>query len=91
MLSWGRTAATVAVVALLFVRLTDRVGPIALAPAIIGSVAAILIGVFSRARAPRRRAQFAGGQARPPLWTAMALCAVSVLLAAAGLLAMFVS
>lgn len=87
-LSWGRTAATLTVVALLFARWADRIGPIALLPATFGGCAAILIGVLTRLRARRRRAQFATGIAGPPLWTAAALCAISVSLAGAGLLAL---
>lgn len=90
-LAWGRTAATVAVVALLFARWTHRMGPIALLPAILGLTAAVLIGVWSRVRGPLRRAQFASGDARPPLGTAAAICSISVLLAAAGLAGLFLS
>lgn len=88
MLSWGRTAATLTVVALLFVRWADRVGPIAFLPATLGACVAILIGVIARLGARRRRAQFAVGVSCPPLWTAAAVCAISVSLAGAGLLAL---
>ncbi len=85
-LSWGRTAATVAVVALLFARWARTVGPVALLATTFGLSAAILIGVLTRWRAHVRRAQYARGQAKPPVMTAAALCAVSVLFAVVGLL-----
>lgn len=87
-LSWGRTAATVAVVALLFARLAAAKGPIALVPAIVGVSAAILIGVLTRGRAGGRRKTFLSGAARPPLWTAAALCSVCLLFSVAGTVAM---
>lgn len=89
-LSWGRTAATVAVVALLFARWAGSKGLIALLPAALGLCAAILIGLLTRWRAHVRRAQYASGRTRPPLAAAAALCAVSVLFAAAGLLGLLV-
>jgi len=85
-LSWARTAATLAVASLFFARWTEHVGPIALLPAVFGVGAAALIGVITRAGAHRRRTQFASGQARPPLATAAIVCGISVLLAGAGLL-----
>ncbi|MGI8625740.1 MAG: DUF202 domain-containing protein [Geodermatophilaceae bacterium] len=87
-LSWARTAATLAVASLFFARWAERIGPIALLPALFGVSAAIGIGVLTRAGARRRRAQFESGQAGPPLWTAAALCGICVLLAGAGLLAL---
>lgn len=84
-LSWGRTAATVAVVALLFARLAATAGPIALVPAIVGGSAAILIAVLTRRRARARRIAFRNGAAGPPLWTAAGLCLVCLLFASAGL------
>ncbi|MDQ3734451.1 MAG: hypothetical protein M3400_10710 [Actinomycetota bacterium] len=89
-LSWGRTAATVAVVALLFAHLAASAGPIALVPAILGLTAAIVIGVLSRAKARTRRRLFASGAAKPPLWTAAALCLICVLFSGAGLLALLI-
>lgn len=85
-LSWARTAATLAVVALLFARWGADMGPIAFLPATLGVGAAILIWVLTRSRADHRRAQFVRGRTDPPLWTAAALCTVSVVLAGAGLL-----
>jgi len=85
-LSWARTAATLAVASLFFARWIEQIGPIALLPALLGVSAAILIGVLTRSGARRRRAQFESGQATPPLWTAAALCGISVLLAVVGLL-----
>ncbi|MDQ4038867.1 MAG: hypothetical protein M3313_11105 [Actinomycetota bacterium] len=86
-LSWTRTAATLAVASLFFARWAERIGPVALLLALLGLSAAMLIGVRARSGARRRRDQFANGQARPPLWTALALCGISVLLAVVGLLA----
>lgn len=87
-LSWGRTAATLAVASLFFARWAEEIGPIALLPALIGVSAAALIGVLTRVGARRRRAQFASGHAGPPVWTAVALCGICVLLAGVGLLAL---
>lgn len=86
-LSWGRTAATVAVVALLFARWAEGIGPIAFLPAAVGLGAAVGIGLLPRAQARRRRMAFASAGLGPPVWMAAGLCAISVLLAGAGLLA----
>lgn len=87
-LSWARTAATLAVVALLFARWAGEVGWSALLPAAVGLVAAILLTVFTRTQAPVRRRQFAGGRVSPAMPAGLGLCVVSVLLAVAGLLAL---
>lgn len=87
-LSWARTAATLAVVALLFARWAGEVGWIALLPAAVGLVAAILLTVFTRTQAPVRRTQFAGGRVSPATRAGLGLCMVSVFLAVAGLLAL---
>lgn len=88
-LSWARTSATVAVVALLFARWTQDLGPIALVPCVLGLVAALLIRLVTRAQAPVRRAEFAGGHGHPPVRAALSLCAISVLLAGMGLLGLY--
>lgn len=90
-LSWGRTAATLAVVALLFARWAGTIGPVALLPMTIGLIAAAIIGVLARIRAPARRADFASGQARPPIRGAAALCGISLLFAGTGMLAVLLS
>lgn len=90
-LSWARTAATLAVASLFFARWAEQIGPIALLPALIGVSAAILIGVITRAGARRRKADFDSGHARPPLWTAAAICGISVSLAAVGLLTLLLA
>ncbi len=87
-LSWARTAATLAVVALLFARWAGEVGWSALLPAAVGLVAAILLTVFTRTQAPVRRTQFVGGRVSPAMPAGLGLCMVSVLMAGAGLLAL---
>lgn len=87
-LSWARTAATLAVASLFFARWAQQIGPIALLAALSGVSTAILLGVLTRAGARRRRAQFASGQARPQVRAAAALCGICVLLAGVGLLAL---
>lgn len=87
-LSWARTAATLAIVALLFARWAIDLGPIAFMPATFGAGAAILIWLLTRSRAGVRRAQFASGGTTPPLWTAVGLCATILILAGTGLLAL---
>jgi len=89
-LSWARTAATLAIVALLFARWAIDLGPIAFLPATFGVGAAILIWLLTRSRARVRRAQFASGGTTPPLWTAVGLCATILILAGTGLLALLV-
>ncbi|MBA3293536.1 MAG: hypothetical protein H0T40_07310 [Geodermatophilaceae bacterium] len=91
LLSWARTAATLAVVALLFARWAADMTPIALLPATFGVTAAIVIWMLTRSRASVRRAQFASGRTDPPLWTAAALCTICLILAATGLLALLVN
>jgi len=86
-LSWARTAATLAVAALLFARWAADLGLIAFLPATLGVSAAILIWVRTRSGASKRRAQFARGRTDPPLRTAAVLCAISVTLAGTGLVA----
>lgn len=88
LLSWARTAATLGVVALLFARWAADGGAIPLLTATLGMVAAILIWMLTRSRAAARRAQFTSGRTDPPLWTAAALCTISVSLAGTGLLAL---
>lgn len=90
-LSWARTAATLAVASLFFARWAEQLGPIALLPALFGVSTAVLIGLLARSGACARRAQFASGHARPPLRTAAALCGISLLLAGAGLLGLFLN
>lgn len=85
-LSWARTSATLAVVSLLFFRWAADVGLVAFLLAALGLTAAVLIWWRTRSRARLRRAQFASGRIDPPLWTAAALCAISVLLSGAALL-----
>lgn len=87
-LSWARTAATLAVVSLLFARWGGEVGPIALLPAAMGLVGAILLTVATRAQAPVRRAQFASGRVGPSMRAGLGLCAISVLLSVIGLVAL---
>lgn len=90
-LAWARTAATLAVVSLLFARWAADLGLIAFLPALLGVGAAILIWTLTRSGAGDRRAQFARGRTDPPLWTAAALCAISVTLAATGLVALLLN
>ncbi len=90
-LAWARTAATVAVVALLFARWAADLGLVAFLPAILGVSAAILIWMLTRSRAGHRRTQFARGRTDPPLWTAVTLCAISVTLAGTGLVALLLN
>lgn len=88
MLSWARTAATLAVVALLFARWAGEVGPILLLPAAVGLAGAVLLRVFTRAQAPVRRAHFASGRVSPSLRAGLGLCAISVLFSVTGLVAL---
>jgi len=90
-LSWARTAATLAVASLFFARWAEQIGPIAFLPALFGVITAVVIGVFTRVRARRRRTQFATGHTSPPLGPAAALCGICVLLAGAGLLALLLA
>lgn len=85
-LSWARTCATLAVVALLFARWAAEVGPIAFLPTATGLCAAIVIWLVTRSQAGRRRAQFSSGRTDPPVGAAAALCAICLLLASTGLL-----
>jgi len=89
-LSWARTSATLAVVALRFSRWAADVGLVAFLLAALGLTAAVLIWWRTRSRAKLRRAQFASGRIEPPLWTAAALCVISVLLSGAALLTLLV-
>jgi len=90
-LSWGRTAATLAVASLFFTRWAEQIGPVALVPALFGVSAAILLGVLTRAGARRRRTQFDSGQARPPVRAAATLCGICLLLAGGGLFALLLA
>ncbi len=90
-LSWARTAATLFVVALLFARWAADLGLIAFLPATLGMGVAILVWMLTRSGAGRRRAQFSCGRTDPPLWTAAALCGISVILAGTGLVALLLS